>query len=341
MKTPLLSTVSLTLLTPLTAPDLGFRASEGLSLHVSIEESAELALTDEEVTITVDGEEQETGERPDIELTMTLTEGTSFVDTYARVEDGSAGVVRRRFESIRGEWAQEISGLEDMEGPEPMELGSALEELTVVFTRNEDDEWDAAFDEGEDGDADLLEELENNTDLTFLLPGEEVEAGESWELEAEAFRRLLNLSGDLSIKPVDGDEEPDDGLEREWDVEEFTAELEELSDDTATIALKVEASRSRSGEMPPPELPEGFEGEPPTITLDETLTWELEGKLVWNVAAARAESLRLEGSLSREMERHQDMEGPMGSVSIVHLQVFEGDYEITITLEAMEGKEGE
>ena len=77
------------------------------------------------------------------------------------------------------------------------------------------------------------------------------------------------------------------------------------------------------------------------ISMDETLTWELEGELIWNVAASHAESLTLEGTITREMERNQDMEGPMGSVSIVQSQVFEGDYKITIAVEAVEGKEGE
>jgi len=317
---------------------LEYNATTETRIRLTFEQEAELSLVEQDVVIMVDGEEHPAGEQPDIDITMTMSETTIFTDTYQAVDDDSQPTtIERHFESLTGGYDQEIDGLpEGVDGPEPIEVASELEGQKALFVwDSEESEWTISAPEEADYDTDLLEELEQNADLSYLLSGTEISVGDTWDLEAEAFRQLLNVSGDAGMVPVDSedDEEGEDDLEEEWDSELFRLTLTGVAEGTATIKIEVDISRHKEGEVEPPPMPEGMDMEPPTITEIEDLQWVAEGELLWSLADHRAISLQLAGELTRESGGTQEMEGPMGSVNIEQSQTFEGTFSITITLE--------
>jgi len=316
---------------------LEYKATADTRVRITYEQQAELVLIEQEVVILVDGEEHPGGESPDIDITMSMTETTIFVDTYTAVDDDSKPTsIERHFESLEGGYEQEIDGLPDgMDGPEPVEVASDLEGEKSLFEWDaEEGEWVATAPEDSDYDEDLLEELEQNADLIYLLPDTEIATGDSWDLDAEAFRRLLNVSGDLSMQPVDADDdEEEDELDKEWSSDVFRLTLTELNDDTATIKIELDIARHEEGDVEPPPMPEDMEMDPPTITEFEDIQWVAEGELVWSLTDSRAVSLQLEGTLARDAGSTQEMDGPMGSVSIEQSQSFEGTFSISIGFE--------
>lgn len=316
---------------------LEYRATVDTRVRVSFEQLAELARVEQEVVILVDGEEHPAGEMPDMDINMSITETTIFVDTYTAVDDDSKPTtIERHFETLNGNYEQEVDGLPDgMEAPEPVEVGSDLEGEKSLFEWDaEEGEWTASAPEDADYDEDLLEELEQNADLAYLLPETEVSTGESWDLDAEAFRRLLNVSGDLSMHPVDSDDEADDDEpDREWSSDTFRLTLTEISGDIASIKIELDISGHKEGEVEPPPMPEGSEMDPPTITQSENIQWIAEGELLWSLSDDRATSLQLAGTLTRQAGSTQEMDGPMGSVSITQTETFEGTFTVSITFE--------
>ncbi len=317
---------------------LEYRATADTSVRVTYEQTAELALVEQEVVILVDGEEHPAGEQPDVDVTLTMHETTVFVDTYSAVnEESHPTKIERHFEKLDGGYGQEVVGLpDDVELPEPITVVSELEDQKTVFEWDEKEgAWTASAPEDSDYDQDLLAELEQNADLSYFLPGKEVAVEDSWELEAEAFRQLLNISGDLDMKPEDDEsEDEDDDREEEWTAELFRLTLTEATEDSVTIKIEADVNRHEEGDVDPGPMPEGMDMDPPTITDSEDLQWVAEGELVWDLANNRAISLSLAGSLSREFESVQEMSGPMGEVSITQAQTFEGTFDLSITYEA-------
>lgn len=323
---------------------LEYKATTETRIRVSFEQQAELVLLDQSVTILVDGEEHPAGEAPDIDVTMTMNETTVFVDTYTAVdEDSKPTSIERHYEALSGGYEQEIDGLPDgAEAPEPIEVASELEgEVSLFEWDAEEGEWLASAPEDAEYDEELIEELEQNADLTYLLPESEISTGDSWDLDAEAFRQLLNLGGDLSMEPVDADddEEEEDELDEDWSSELFRLTLTEVTGDTATIKIELDITRHEEGEIEPPPMPEEMEMDPPVITEIEDIQWAAEGELVWSLTDNRAVSLQLEGTLARDAGSTQEMDGPMGSVSIEQSQTFEGTFTISISFEEAAGED--
>ena len=333
------------LLLPLLALPAGdsieYKASEGDRIRITSEQSAEISLVDQEVTILVDGEEQQMGDPPDVEVTLSLKQTVVFIDEIRKATDeGEARQIHRSFETLNGVFNQEVSGLpEDVEAPEPVEIGSDLEGGAVLLTWDDDEgDWTVEATEDASYEEESLEPIEHNADLTYLLPGEEIEAGSSWELEAEEFRRMMDLSGEIDMKPVDGEDEEDEDFDEVWESENFILTVKEMDDSTVTITIEVAVSRTEEGEMEM-ELPPEVEAEPPVITMVDVLEWELTGELIWNREANRPESVSLEGTLARNVDRQQEMSGPMGDVSVHEVQGFEGPFEVSMTFE--DAPEGE
>jgi hypothetical protein len=90
----------------------------------------------------------------------------------------------------------------EAEMPE-MDSVSELEGQTVVFRWNADKgEYERAFESGE-GDAELLDGLEEDMDLRVFLPDGEVDVGDTWTVPLAELRVLVMPGGDLGFRPTD------------------------------------------------------------------------------------------------------------------------------------------
>ena len=195
---------------------LSFPAEAGTALTPTARRVLTLELSDGEMSMSFDGEENE-AEAPEIELVITEEESLVFSDVFSGVADGRASKIKRTFDEIETSSSQHLVNPEGEEMDDETPGSSELTEKTVLFTWDADDEsYTCAFDESvEDGDEGLLEELEAIADFTWYLPKDEVEVGDTWEIEVEAFRQTSSLSGELSVvREGDEDDEGDSSRRR-------------------------------------------------------------------------------------------------------------------------------
>jgi hypothetical protein len=181
-------------------PDgLGFHPEAGKTLAKVFE--AESLVELDEFSAIVDG--QDYGALLGaLELSIESTQSVTVVDTYVTTEDGRPQELRRTFDALGTETSSSF-GSDFDSGDQGMSFSSDLEGSTVVFTLDEDGEYAVAFADEDGGDEDLLDGLEEDMDLRFLLPDGEVSEGDSWEVPVSAFAALIRPGGDLGLGPDD------------------------------------------------------------------------------------------------------------------------------------------
>jgi hypothetical protein len=327
--------LALPILTP-PSPELtlALALEDGAQLTTSLERVLTLELLGTELTMVFDGEEEQ-GEGPEIEMSMVERETIVFSDTYSAVDDGRAGRIERSFSEIASLSTQNIVNDTGDEFDEETPGTSELEGVAVVFVWDEDDEeYQASFSEAEeDLDEDLLAGLQAVADFSWYLPPADTEEGDTWEIDLDAFRHTASLSGNLGVLREDEDE-PDDDFGVQFDdnlegeiVGEFTGlrEAEGLSlavlQITAELSTTVYQSEELDDEEGDGESEEQYE-----------FSFELEGELLWNVAAGHAHAFRFGGDCSLILTAQQSYRGGGHEITITTVRDFEGriDYEITV-----------
>ena len=309
--------------------EIAFEPGEGLRLRKSFVHAFDLELVEQEARVLVDGEEQELGDEESYGIAD--EDRVVFVDEVLAVDDDARVTkLRRTFETISsdatytyGEEVEEVPG------------ESALEGLTVVFTWDPEEEaFDVEFD-GEEGDEDLLEELEAPCDLAEFLPDGPVSEGDTWEVAVDAFARLSSPGGDLVILD-EGETEADDEFGDEFDENlegtitcEYEGERE--VDGRKLAAILVQAELRTSVEEEADE--EDFEGAEVEGTQTFTFEMSLEGVLLWDLAAGHAVSFELVGDAELTIATDQEMEADGTSLEMHSKQRFEGDLSVTVTFE--------
>lgn len=320
--------LALALLAPASPIDDGPKVTveEGTKVTKSFENVLELEL--QTITMELGDEEQEIPEESLPEFTIRDDEQIVFTDEYLAVDGGRATKISRTFDELADSSTKTVS-LPDGEGGEDSQEGeSELMGTTVVFSWDEDEEaYSAAFGEDEDADEDLLEDLEGDADYVFMLPGEAVEVGDSWELDASAFTLISSPSGDLKI---DSEDEDDSGEEFSEQFEDnlsgdIEVTLESVEDGVATLTFEgvvdteIRLERELPDEAPEDlELEQGFE-----------FSFDLSGTLLWDVETGIASSFELEA----DVEMNTSTSQTMGDQSIRQVQYFEGTYTATATFE--------
>ena len=320
-----------------TAPavELAFTPNEGDALTTTAERVLQLELAGTETTVTVDGEEQETSESPDLEMTLRETELLVFTDEYTEVGGDQVVELFRTFDEIG---TTSYQSLTDPEGEE-FELEtpgvSALESTTVWFRWDEDDEeYSARFDEEiEDPDEELLEDLEAVADFSWFLPEDEVEEGDGWEIDIEAFRQLSSLSGDLKV--VQEDDAPDDDFGDQFD-ENLEGELEgELTgfreeNDRRLAVIRIEGEFTTRVEQEGELEFEDAEGS----SFDRyEFAFELKGDLLWDVGAGCAYRFHFAGDVEMNVVSGQEISAEGTEIVLESTQEFEGTIEYEIEVE--------
>ena len=190
---------------------LARREAAGQSVTRTFSFETELELI--ETSMSIGGEEQENPFGGEMEHATTRSLGLVVRDTVRAAEEGCATTFTRTFEEVEGFSSMHMSmPMMDAVDSESDE-SSALEGLTVVFEKADED-FEASFPEDQGGDEDLLvgtlaggallEGLAARLDLGQLLPEDEVEEGETWEVDPALLELLRSPGGNLHLE---GDED--------------------------------------------------------------------------------------------------------------------------------------
>ncbi|MCP3917931.1 MAG: hypothetical protein GY711_20485 [bacterium] len=321
MKLLLLTPVFLLALTH-QAADLVFAPEAGTTLTKTFRQDFEVELIDQELVFTINGEEQPEPDGGEFELVLKEHETITITDEYIAVEGGRATQLRRTYDELTTLSTQEISGPEIESDAEPEKGESELEGTTVLFQWSEDDEEYAVEFSGDDeGDEELLEDLDADADLTWFLPDDEVDVGDSWELEASVFALLSSPGGDSKVERP-GDDDTEDAFGEQFDENlsgDVTCTLSEIEEGVAVIRIEMELETTVEEE-------DDMGGEEADVTSTSTysFTFELEGELRWNVEANHADGLSLSGDAGLELVNEQEGSSQNVDFEVRSVQTFEG-----------------
>lgn len=210
-----------------TADRVAFAPEAGLSVTRSIENVMTMDL--EDFVMDVDGQDMTAMFGGIPEMSMTNTTSVTVTDEYVEMAEGRPAKLKRTFDAIGNESIVDVSMMGEGETQETA-LSSELEGAEVVFTWDtEAGEFVASYADEEDGrDPDLLLGLEEDMDLRALLPGREVEVGESWDIPVEAFISLVMPGGSLGLEP-----EGMEDFEAEMDMGQMEDLMNSLMEDYA------------------------------------------------------------------------------------------------------------
>ncbi len=287
-----------------------------------------LKLELQSISIEFGDEEQEVPDDQLPEVTIEDNEMVVFTDEYLAVEGGRGTKVARTYDTLEDSSTQTVS-MPDGEGGEDVTEGeSELAGATVVFSWDADEEgYAAAFGEDEEGDEDLLEDLEGDADFLFMFPGEELEVGDSWEVGAEVFTLITSPSGDLKIDSEDeSDEDNQFGEQFEDNLSgDFEVTLESIEDGVAKVVFEGVVDTEIELEREAPE------GAPEGLVLQQgfEFSFDVSGTLLWNMESGIAVSMEMEADVEMNTSNTQTM----GDQSVKQVQYFEGEYTATATFE--------
>ena len=274
------------------------------------------------------------------------------VDTVLESKDGAPTSLRREFETVSSSSSRTFRDRE-MENERECPLDGVVIEMIL-----DDGEVTTEVVEGDTPDDDaVLEGHKLTLALDALLPEDEVEADDSWDIDGEALMHALGYDLEKALYPVP--ERTDDGggegrrgggrgrrggwggggggAERfftsgEWEaeatLESDTVEYEGI--ECHVISIEAEAS----GELPEREFGgrdrgDGqFELSSAEFAPENSFEFEIEGKLYFNVDGNHPVHLEIEGSLSTESVREMNW----GDSEMVISSSQEGTLEYTIDI---------
>jgi hypothetical protein len=259
-----------------------------------------------------------------LQFTGSGEQSVRVLDRYGASEDGKPLDLKRTFEALAASFHFDISHPGGSQSDD-VSSSSELEGQTVHFRWNEEQgDYDAEFEGGRADEDELLEGLQEDMDLRFLLPQGPVSPGATWEVDLRKLMHMATPGGDLSFEPQDADMPEDapqlDQLE-ELVTERLGSQLDELLDgkcecvyvgaqdvdgrqigeigvkievgvsaDLAELLVEVIASlASEFGEEAPP-----IDFQAAELTID----YEGEGTLSWDLAAGRLHAFQVAGDMN-------------------------------------------
>lgn len=283
---------------PATAPVADtprFAVEEGTVLKKVFEQSFDITL--DSFTMSVDGNEMAT-DGFDLSMEQGSKERVELSDTYVSMLAGKPGKLKRTFSVLTGSSVSETSSMQGDETKEDEE-SSELEGQTVVFTWDEDaEEYATSFHES-DADEDLLDDLEEDTDLRAFLPKGEVAEGDTWEIKASAFAALFSPGGDVKLVGENDEDDDEEGLDEQFEENlsgEVTATFKGTRDADGVKVAVIEIAGELSSEAEE-EVDEG----PGEGSMTASIDFDVEGQLLWNLKGGHFASLELSATIDMTM----------------------------------------
>lgn len=321
-----------------TVADYRFAPEEGSEVTIEFRQVFQVELVD--MTLSFNGEEIDISEMGVPEFQLLDEEELSIRDTFVTVGDDRPAVVHRAFDELTKMSKQSGSSPDGEEHSTEDPGESELEGTTVVFTWDADEEEYVPTFLEEDGDEDLLVDLAFQGYLWDALPDGEVEEGDRWEVGADFFDVLSEPCGDLHfvLESEDGEDEDDDwgeqfsdNLEGEFYVT-YAGTRDEDGVTVAVFTLEAEVSTEIVKEE---EIDEEIQGESISGTTSSTFSFdfEMEGELLWNIAANRPYHVTFNGDVEFEIDQESEVETPGGELTQTQVQMFEGTVELTTSYE--------
>ena len=300
---------------------LTYQPKEGATVSKKVSVVNELELDD--MKLEIDGQDMSeiAGQ---IEMSMKTSQELGVTDKYEAVAGGRPTKLKRSFDEVSSN--THISGSNPQVGSQEKDvpLKSEIEGSSVVFTWDPGDSvYTVAF-EGDKGDKDLLEGLEENLDLHGFLPTGEVAKGDSWEIPEEAVRAALAPGGKLKLEP-EGQADPTTSSMGRFSqsdlVGDLTGEFKAVYDGMreedgvrlAVIKLKIEAKSAQDMHDRLDEIKEQMKGSmPPGLEMDLSAfdveyQYEAEGELRWDVEAGLPHDMHLSGEVRMILDMSMDM----------------------------------
>jgi hypothetical protein len=343
----LLSSLLLTALAPLAlasrpADTLSYTPREGLVLQRVLTLETDLELEDS--TLEVDGNDL-SEMAGGFEIALEVNQQIEVTDSYGRVTDGHPTALRRTFDTISSSThvstSDPINGSTENTAP----LVSELEGATVLFTRGDDGQYEAAYAGEGSGNPDLLAGLSAEIDMADMLPGREVAPEESWTLPRSFLRQVLLPAGNLSLHAEEGpasefDISPADiidGIAGEATAT-YAGTRTEDGVQVAVIRLAVKAHGARdmtekSGAMLDKmheNMPPGTEAE--LEAFDVEMEYDLEGELHWDLENGLPHSLEMGGEVSQFLDISLSVRNADGHQSIVRTMMMGGSIKLGMTV---------
>lgn len=311
--------------------DLSFAPAEESEIKVEFKQVFAVEMTD--MSLAFNGEEIDTSEMGVPEFSLRDEESIRFTDVFVKTGDDRPTLVHRTFDELTKMSTQSGTSPEGDEEVLEDPGTSELEGKTVAFTWDADEEeYVAAFVEDE-GDEDLLEELQFSGYLAGFLSDGDVEEGDRWEVEASFFDVLTEPCGDLKfvLESKKDDEDEDDtwgeqfseNLDGEFFVE-FGGMRDEDGTSVAVLILTAEVTTEIVQEQEIDE--EMFSG---TTTSTFSFSFDMEGELLWNVEAKRPYALTFNGDVEFEIEEETELSGDHGEMKQTTVQLFEGTVDVS------------
>ncbi len=304
---------------------LAFEPEEDTTLERTFEARAEYERTDLE--LTVDGEPYE----PPAEIpgySEHFLERISVSDRLEQVGEGRPLELVRTFDELLQETTFSA-------GEEKLETtaGSALEGRSVRFTWDEEEErYSVESADEDDLDDEVREWLLEDLDLLALLPDEEVEPGDEWEVAPELYLAFMWPSGLLDFRE-EGQDEADTGREfSQQTIEKLAgkgqARFEELREEEglrlAVIHVELEITTGSESTR---------EAESGELQLSIEIERTIEGTVLWDLEHGHAHSAELEAEASRQTTRTGTTQDPEGNeVELEQSELFEGTIRYTMTV---------
>lgn len=261
--------------------------------------SVDITRSINEATLGINGDGRDIGS----DSTRSATIEIQVIDRVEGVADGAPTLFVRSYESI--DTNTEIDGLEESEGMEVRsdDGASALAGSDVRFEYDADaEEWSRSFDEDSSGDDEWLDALDPDMDLAMILPDDEVEVGDGWEVPVAVVDALLLPGGELDVDEG-GDDAPEEGaisivVPNAGDIGRWSeldgsvdATLSEIVDEDGRRLARIELAIDVEGEIDiTDDLDEKAEARGASETYsDATIERTLEGKVKvdWDLEAGR------------------------------------------------------
>jgi len=309
------------------AEELVYAPDEGSTLSRTFDAEASYDL--DGIRVEIDGEEVPHGETP--ELTIDSDEHVAVTDRLLSVEDGHPLSLRRKFDEL----SRSVT-YSSTEQDEDLEESSVcdLEGSTVHFEWNAEEGAYEASDEDDVLEQDVLDDLIEDMDLRQLLPDGEVDPGDEWDVDVDAYARLMWPGGFLHFYPEDGEldeKEMESDREMVANLEgEGTVKFEEVrEEDGVSLAVLTVRIEVDSHATTATEGPGGSEAE---RTLE--MSREIEGTLLWNIEDAHLHSAELEADADLDVSEAGTLENPQGEeVEFTQTRSFSGTISYTVTIE--------